>query len=300
MPLAVRKDTDQAWASAVSILFEHKGERCCEMIYRAWPSLERSVAGVKVLEEWRKEFKAYYTAGNHIALEIRGHDHFKKIEAGICPYQADSSVSEEGEPMSVGTFHLHEWTVTNEMYELFDMEHQRHRWRDIAHLLVQQKGSGSDDTCPVINVTWYNAWCFAKWCGCRLPTDLEWEHACRAGSKHAFWFGNEEGQLERHAWFGEDWGHGSTHPVGGKTPNPNGLYDMHGNVWEWCDSRYEPVASARVLRGGCWSSNAGNCRSAYRRRFGPGLRYDLIGFRLAAVPRDVGAKSSQEEGASPA
>ena len=69
-----------------------------------------------------------------------------------------------------------------------------------------------------------------------------------------------------------------------RIPNPHGLHDMHGNVWEWCEGRYKPGASARVLRGGSWLHYGRSCRSAYRKRYEPDYRLQYFGFRLAAVP----------------
>jgi formylglycine-generating enzyme required for sulfatase activity len=212
-------------------------------------------------------------------------DGFRGIPAGVCPYGADPLINRPGTPRPVAAFRMHRWQVTNEMYEEFDPHHRDSRWND-EHPL------GNDDRCPVVSVTWYDAWCFAAWCGHRLPTELEWEHACRAGSETAWYFGNDDADLARHAWYWEN-SRFSTHPVGELAKNTNGLHDLHGNVWEWCEDRYEPGASARVLRGGGWLDDGGYCRSAFRRRLAPEDRDDGIGFRLAAVPA-VGAEPGKE------
>ena len=129
--------------------------------------------------------------------------------------------------------------------------------------------------------------------GYRLPTEAEWEYACQAGSKGAYCFGDDRSELKKYAWYYENSG-GTTHPVGAKKANAWGLYDMHGNVWEWCWDWYgkyptspqknpsgPPAGSYRVLRGGSWSIPAGYCRSAYRDWNDPSnRRYDL-GFRVA-------------------
>ena len=113
--------------------------------------------------------------------------------------------------------------------------------------------------------------------GYRLPTEAEWEYACRAGSEAAYCFGSDENRLGQYAWFNQNAG-STTHPVGEKQPNAWGLYDMHGNVWEWC---WDDEPSSRVFRGGGWGSNARRCRSAFRGRGDPEDRGDYLGFRLA-------------------
>jgi formylglycine-generating enzyme required for sulfatase activity len=154
---------------------------------------------------------------------------------------------------------------------------------------------------PVEQVSWEDAQEFIKRLNAkeghnryRLPTEAEWEYAARAGSTSTYSFGDDAGQLGRYAWYGENYQSGSTHPVGQKEPNAWGLYDMHGNVWEWVqdwygeyprndvtDYRGPSSGSYRVLRGGGWCHVAQLCRSARRDCDTPDDRdYDL-GFRLA-------------------
>ena len=124
----------------------------------------------------------------------------------------------------------------------------------------------------------------------RLPTEAQWEYACRAGTTSRYSFGEEESELDHYAWFDENaWDQDEqyAHPVGRKQPNPWGLFDMHGNVWEWCrdwyadklpggrDPEVTRKGSYRVFRGGCWYFSAGFCRSANRSRGSPSFR----GFR---------------------
>jgi len=133
--------------------------------------------------------------------------------------------------------------------------------------------------------------------GFRLPTEAEWEYACRAGSSNEFCFGDDEPALREHGWYvenalkaGEEYAHG----VGHKRPNAWGLYDMAGNVFEWCHDWYGEYPSGmqtdpsgpergfgRVMRGGCFLDAAGCCRSAYRHGFDPGYRYGGVGLRPA-------------------
>jgi len=139
--------------------------------------------------------------------------------------------------------------------------------------------------------------------GYRLPTEAEWEYACRAGTSAAYSFGQDAGRLGRHAWHKANSGK-TTHPVGRKEPNPWGLHDMHGNVAEWCNDYYgeayyrtapadDPRGPAageeRVLRGGNWRATAEACRSAARSSEEPGfadvcLGYEAYGFRCVRRP----------------
>ncbi len=114
----------------------------------------------------------------------------------------------------------------------------------------------------------------------RLPSEAEWEHSARAGSNGAWCFGDDESLLVQYAWYDKNSG-STTHPVGQLKPNAFGLYDMHGNVWEWCE---DAEGADRVSRGGCWLFGADDCRSDYRNWDDPGGRYDGLGFRVLAVP----------------
>lgn len=147
------------------------------------------------------------------------------------------------------------------------------------------------DDLPVDSVTWTNAVEFCRKLSqttghdYRLPTEAEWEYAARAGTT-----GPYAGNIDALTWYRPNSG-GRTHPAGQKEPNGLGLYDMYGNVWEWCQSKYRPYPynatdgredlqgnDVRVMRGGSWESSASSCRSAYRRRVIPDVR--SIGFRI--------------------
>ncbi len=132
----------------------------------------------------------------------------------------------------------------------------------------------------------------------RLPTEAEWEYAARAGTTTAYSFGNDAQQLARYAWFGEDFATGGPHAVGLKAPNPWGLHDVHGNVWEWVQDWYSdhydagPVAdpkgpstgASRVVRGGSWHVTSTSWRTSFRKPYEPDYRGISIGFRLALSP----------------
>jgi len=155
------------------------------------------------------------------------------------------------------------------------------------------------DACPVENVSWNDVQEFIRRLNqkeggnkYRLPTEAEWEYACRAGSTSRFYFGDDEGRLKDYAWYVNNSGQ-ETHPVAQKKPNTWGLYDIQGNVWEWCKDWYgkypsgsvtDPTGpdggSGRVLRGGSWYTAPRSVRCALRNRYRPGSRDNDIGFRL--------------------
>jgi formylglycine-generating enzyme required for sulfatase activity len=161
---------------------------------------------------------------------------------------------------------------------------------------------------PVESVTWFNAQAFCEKLSqltgknYRLPTETEWEYACRAGTETLFSFGDDREQLGDYAWFDGN-SNNTTHPVGEKQPNPWEIYDMHGNVWEWCaDQHHENYvnkpdnirengslawrdnnitnASSIIRRGGSWCRDPLVCSSAYRGRSVAEICNHDIGFRV--------------------
>ena len=135
----------------------------------------------------------------------------------------------------------------------------------------------------------------------RLPTEAEWEYACRAGTMTDFYFGNDQAELDKYVWYGPN-SSGRPHPVGQKMPNAWGLYDLHGNVWEWCQDwyywgyymcspMYDPQGPAegskRVIRGGSWSSEASSCGLTGRHAEEPGRMHVNLGFRVAMAAPPV-------------
>jgi formylglycine-generating enzyme required for sulfatase activity len=157
----------------------------------------------------------------------------------------------------------------------------------------------ADAAKPVESVSWEDAIEFCKKLSRRtsqavaLPTEAQWEYACRAGSKTRFSSGDDDRQLSTYARYGQS-GDAGTTPVGSRKPNAWGLYDMHGNVWEWCADWYagsyvnapaqDPtgpiLGQSRVLRGGSWVNTSDGCRCATRNRSAPDVRYNGIGFRV--------------------
>ena len=147
------------------------------------------------------------------------------------------------------------------------------------------------DDYPAVYVSWYDAVEFCKKLSdiegkaYRLPTEAEWEYACRAGATTAYYFGDNATELDKYAWFDENaWcaGEKYAHRVAQKSPNQFGLYDMHGNVWEWCDDLSGEGPEYRVLRGGSWNSSSVDCSAWCRDYDAPGNRFSNVGFRLAS------------------
>jgi formylglycine-generating enzyme required for sulfatase activity len=157
---------------------------------------------------------------------------------------------------------------------------------------------------PVESVSWNDVQEFIKNLNARegtatyrLPTEAEWEYACRAGTATRYSFGESASNLNEYAWYSANSG-SQTHPVGQKKPNHWGLHDMHGNVYEWVQdtwhstytgaprdgSAWEGSGAVRVIRDGGWCSDAGNCRSTYRFGYDQSYRNFNLGFRLL---RDV-------------
>jgi len=152
------------------------------------------------------------------------------------------------------------------------------------------KFKGSDR--PVENVSWNDCKAFCEKAGLSLPTEAQWEFAARGGTQSEYYFGNDSSSLGDYAWYGSN-SSSQTHPVAQKKPNAYGLYDMAGNVWEWCSDWYagypsnsvtDPVGpsngSFRVSRGGSWCNLASRCRSAYRDDWSPDNRIVYLGFRV--------------------
>jgi formylglycine-generating enzyme required for sulfatase activity len=158
------------------------------------------------------------------------------------------------------------------------------------------------DDCPVENVLWKDIQEFIKKLNqltgktYRLPTEAEWEYAARGGKKSKGYQYAGGNSIKEVAWYNGNTGYG-THPVGQKQPNELGLYDMSGNVWEWCQDWYDSYASSsqtnptgptsgsyRVLRGGSWDYGVGECRVSNREASNPSFRSGGRGFRLVLVP----------------
>lgn len=186
-------------------------------------------------------------------------------------------------------FELQAYPVTNSLYALFDAGHPK-RFGDYSQY-------SPDPLCPVGGLTWYDSVVFSWWSGGTLPTEIEWEYACRAApgkdaKRMEYCFGNDTNQLGGYAWYSKNSGD-RTHSVRSenaeeqKSGNVWGLYHMHGNVWEWCRNWYadsvpidferQAMGKYRSVRGGSFNDDPELCRSACRlwgdaAHPGPGVR----------------------------
>ena len=202
-------------------------------------------------------------------------------------------------------------------YEVTQAQWESVMGRKLCGLLANNPSTFKGADRPVENVSWSECQMFVEKVNASLigsfkvslPTEAQWEYACRAGTTTPYSFGSSLNGDKANC--DDNYPYGTTvkgkhrretAPVGSYAPNAWGLYDMHGNVWEWCvdcydrdfytkvSAKVDPCCVSgmyRVLRGGSWSNHALNCRSAVRLRYGPGYRNDYLGFRLvcSAGPR---------------
>jgi formylglycine-generating enzyme required for sulfatase activity len=248
-------------------------------------------------ERYRKEGRIRVTVGNgkndHIAWATPGAgEPFRDIDIGpemVVVPTGQYMMGEAGSQRQVAIekpFAIGQFTLTFDEWDAAQAHPEWQRHAGINARKANDHGWGRGKQ-PSIDVSWEDAKAYCKWLSAltaksyRLPTEAEWEYCCRAGTTTAFSTGDQI--TKKQAQFSEG-SYGSakqTVKVGSFPPNAWGLHDMHGNVWEWCEDKYEASSSSRVLRGGSWDNNPSNLRSASRNDYRPDYRNDNIGFRLA-------------------
>jgi hypothetical protein len=297
-----------------------RSERC-EWMWIAWSSrleqdaiaTQRKISPLqranKVIEDFRQEFNMLIDAKNSCALTMRFNADRDSPDLTLTnpnqttkgwyrriPDVGDCSMFRGERPakVTVSPFWLRKFVVTNDEYRLFDPTHN---------------AANIDADLPVTSIDWYMATIFCHWLGpgYRLPTEAEWETACRANQlkngklpqETKYWFGEDDSLARNHMWFSDN-SKSREHSLGESYQkkgheNRLGLIDMSGNVWEMCSDWYgnyamnsvsDPVGPTegeyRVNRGGCWGNGAKGCQSASRTRNETlGHRNRAVGFRVA-------------------
>jgi len=244
------------------------------------------------------------------AGEMAGGVEMVLISGGSFEMGSPKSVEmdEPAHEVQVSPFYLDKYEVTQEEYQRV-MGTNPSRWKGKRKPVEQIRWANAAQYCNARSgleglVPAYDpgTWeCDLEATGYRLPTEAEWEYAARAGAKSEYFFGRSPSKLKDHAWFKENCTR-RPQSVGSRQPNPWGLYDMYGNVWEWCNDFYQEeyyrqspprdprgptTGENRVVRGGCWNSRPDECRSAYRNYENPGYTdvcfgkdiHGFVGFR---------------------
>jgi len=208
------------------------------------------------------------------------------IPAGSFIMGDDSSVDFNEKPahkVNLKSFSISKYQLSNKAFERIMNLSSTRRHQDYS----------SEDNQPVINVDWFDAYICALRVGCRLPSEAEWEYAARATTTTRWWFGDDEEKIAENIHCYESKA-AKTRDVNEGLPNPWGLYNVHGNVWEWCNDWFDhysdkeqtdPVGSIsgtmRARRGGGWQYHARGCKSSFRYGNEPNYKYNDIGIRLA-------------------
>ncbi|MCI0495130.1 SUMF1/EgtB/PvdO family nonheme iron enzyme [candidate division KSB1 bacterium] len=273
----------------------------CDALLQSIGTDEANQLSQRMFDHWPKErqLKAHEPAFKQDKFwqiaEIKGGE----FKMGSNEYDSEKPIH----PVKIAPFRLGRFAVTVGQYQRFDPDHKARYAKDYKEFFKTENQ-------PVIFVSWHDAYIFCKWAGGRLPTEAEWEYACRAGTSTPFSTGDnlttDQANYDGNYPY-KNYPKGKylkkTTPVGSYSPNALGLYDMHGNVYDWCSDWYGgsyyaeckkkgivenptgPMSgSPRVLRGGCWYSDAQDCRSANRNFNAPDYRSARIGFRLVFVP----------------
>jgi serine/threonine protein kinase/formylglycine-generating enzyme required for sulfatase activity len=242
-----------------------------------------------------------------------------KDEKGRNPLDKGFDAEQQHTVTITKPFYLAKYMATQEQYEKLVGNNPSY-FRKEGDGKERVKGLPDTKQLPVDWVSWDEAGAFCKAVGEKtgwgkgcLPTEAQWEYACRAGTATAYSCGADTTNLDEYAWYGGDYSKGRPHAVGGKKPNAFGLHDMHGNAFQWCADYYGPYdglgnedpqrvdkssLDLRVLRGGFWADRPEHCRAAYRYRGAPGGRYSGIGLRVCIRLETDGTKPDAQRRAA--
>jgi len=242
---------------------------------------------------------------NSNSTAVKGKSGLVQIAAGHFMMGDKEQVDAPPHEVAIRAFQMDSHLVTQEEFQKV-MGSNPSRWKGEKNPVEQVRWSDAVKFCnkrseleklqPCYDLKDWK--CNFEATGYRLPTEAEWEYACRAGSAAAYFFGDSPLKLGDYAWFEKNSG-GRPRPVGEKQCNPWGLYDMIGNVWQWCNDFYKvdyyaeaprenpqgpATGETKVVRGGAWRFSAESCRSGYRYNENPGYAdvcfgYDIYGFR---------------------
>ena len=265
-----------------------------------------SIADAKSDKEQPKNTTVDLASGLRMAFVLIEKGSFKMgspaEEKGRNPYKVSFDVEQQHEVEITKPFYMAKYPVTQEQYRTITLGSPSN-FSDTGIFKKQVQGLDTSKF-PVENVSWDDAQAFCKQMResdkqgrkFRLPTEAEWEFACRAGAKTAYFFGDDAKNLGDYAWIEKN-SEGRMHEVGTRKPNPWGLCDMHGNVWQWCEDYYglyeglpkrDPVRSVKsgeglhVIRGGGPGVEVERCRAACRSTLAtPNDRSSIVGFRIA-------------------
>jgi formylglycine-generating enzyme required for sulfatase activity len=236
------------------------------------------------------------------AILRRFADEFVLLTPGKDKYPASFQMGSEtdGKPVRTVTFAypfaIAKYEVTQELYQAI-MGNNPSKWKGKRNSVELMTWDQANEFCQKATTELRQKKLIGDKATIRLPSEAEWEYACRAGTTTAYSFGDDVKQLGEYAWFKGN-AAGNDPPVGMKKPNPWGLYDMHGYIWEWCADAWHPSyegapsdgsartqkdAKERVLRGGAWSADAAAARSAFRFKATADARTDGFGFRCVKV-----------------
>ncbi len=258
-----------------------------------------ALVALSVVMVWtyRKEIRSWYALWRDfeaLGKNAQGYPEYRHRQTGIVFVGPPGGMFDMGSPETERARYKNEGTeykVTLSPFLVAKFEVSKAEWKKV---MGDNPSKYKGDTPPVERVSWEDCREFCEKTGLSLPTEAQWEYACRAGTSGAY---AGTGKLDDMGWSKENSGD-TTHPVGEKQPNDFGLHDMHGNVLEWCEDWYQedfyPKSTGvrdplcensgsgyRVIRGGHRDTFAGRCRSACRDWFPPADSYFCVGFRPA-------------------